>query len=140
MKINFFFIVFLLLVLISGCLKENKTDQGGIKKGDVVEKHGEIKNLEKFNEFIKNVNNGRKDKIRIVVYTIEGDPIFYTLNYDSKKINYTFDDSKDRYGGAGTQTTTCSKIESMKTENGLKYYLSKCSSKTSNSFDFRVPK
>jgi hypothetical protein len=42
---------------------------------DIVDSHGEITNIEKFMKLVENVNHGREDKIRVVRYTTEGDPI-----------------------------------------------------------------
>ncbi|PEZ07251.1 hypothetical protein CN326_08870 [Bacillus sp. AFS018417] len=41
-----------------------------------------------------------RNKVRIVNYTDEGDPIFQTLDYDGININYLFDDSNDKFGGS----------------------------------------
>jgi hypothetical protein len=57
-----------ILILILGC-SYNPSDE------DIVDSHGEITNIEKFMKFVENVNHGREDKIRVVRYTTEGDPI-----------------------------------------------------------------
>jgi hypothetical protein len=69
--------VFILLILISGC-SYNPSDE------DIVDSHGEITNLEKFMKFVENVNQGIEDKIRVVRYTIEGDPMLHDLDFDGK--------------------------------------------------------
>ncbi len=138
-----------LLIGLLGCQQNSESNnpkkpydsEEAIENGDVVNRHGEISNLEKFENFIKNVESGAKDKIRITMYTHEGDPIFDNLNYDGNKIQYTHDDSQDGYAGSekGIKSTSCSNIESRNNEDGVEYYLSECSSEVGNTFNFRIP-
>lgn len=134
-------------MMLLGCQQENETSKpkklyspDDVKKSDVVDRHGEISNIDIFETFIDNVWSGVKDEIRISVFTTEGDPIFYNLNYDGNKIQYTFDNSQDAYAGSakGKESTFCSNIESRNNENGVEYYLTECSSEVGNSFYFRV--
>lgn len=122
--------------------KKPYRSEEAIKNGDVVNIHGEISNLEKFESFIDNVGAKKKDNIRITIYTTEGDPIFFNLQYDGKNIQYTFDNSQDGFAGEdkGKQSTTCSKIEKKGADTGVEYYLSGCSSDVGNTFYFNVPK
>jgi hypothetical protein len=139
-KCIFVFSTILLSMILFGCQqKKPYYPAEAIKNGDIVNDHGEISNLDKFKQFMKNVNNGVKDKIRITSYTTEGDPIFDNLGYDGKKIKYTYDDSQDRYGGSGIKSATCSDIERTNYENGVEYHLSKCSSDIGHNFIFRLP-
>jgi hypothetical protein len=139
-KCLFVFSTILLSMILVGCQQKRPYDPAeAIKNGDVVNDHGEIGNLDKFKQFIKNVNNGVKDKIRITSYTTEGDPIFDSLDYNGKEIKYTYDDSQDKYGGSGIKSATCSDLEKTNNENRVEYYLSKCSSDIGHTFIFRVP-
>ncbi|MCL6586135.1 MAG: DUF4362 domain-containing protein [Anoxybacillus sp.] len=110
--------------------------------GDVVNLQGKISNLDKFERFVANVESGKKDKIRITMYTDEGDPIFRNLDYNGEKIQYTYDNSQDAFAGSdkGKQSTTCSKIEKKDIDKGVEYRLSGCSSEVGNTFYFRVEK
>ncbi|WP_233569490.1 DUF4362 domain-containing protein [Planomicrobium sp. Y74] len=113
-----------------------------IGNGDVVDIFGEITNLDKFEEFIENFEAGIEDEIRITLYTVEGDPVFYNLNFDGNKINYTYDDSQDGYAGAdkGAQSTSCSEITSENTDQGTMYSLKECaSSDVGSTFYFLIP-
>ncbi|WP_301107457.1 DUF4362 domain-containing protein [Sporosarcina sp.] len=113
-----------------------------VKDSDIVFEQEEItSNLDKLEEFIKNVENENEDKIRIVRRTIEGDPIFDTLDYNGESITYTHDDSHDKFGGSdkGTESGTCENLESKTSERGMKYYLTECSSETGKHFDFEIP-
>lgn len=74
------------------------TVETAVKRGDVVNVHGKQYNAEKLEKFIDNVKSGKKDKIRITTYTIEGDAITTDLEYTGKKIIYVFDNSRDHFG------------------------------------------
>lgn len=64
-----------------------------IKNGDVVNLHGKISNWERWEQFIKNVDQQKADQVRITSYTTEGDPIFEELVYNGNGIEYAYDDS-----------------------------------------------
>lgn len=139
----------LLTIILIGCQQETGANnpkkpyhsEEAIENGDVVNLHGEISNLERFENFLGNIKSGSKDEIRITNYTIEGDPIFYHLNYDGNKIQYTYDNSQDEYAGSGQgiKSTSCSNIETKNIEQGVvEYHLSGCSSEVGNTFNFHV--
>ncbi|PHA01503.1 hypothetical protein COE51_04185 [Bacillus pseudomycoides] len=98
------------------------------KKSDIVVKIGEASNLDKFQQFLAHVKSGRADKVRIVNYTDEGDPIFQTLDYDGANINYLFDDSNDKFGGShkGKKSDVCKGIMKEKSGEAVSYTLSEC--------------
>ena len=132
----------------SEIVKENEIDtpttsyspEEAIENGDVVNLHGEISNLQRFETFIEKVKHDAEDEIRITIYTVEGAPIFYNLHYDGSKIQYTYDNSQDGFAGSekGIESTSCSNIVSKSVENGVKYLLSECSSNVGDTFDFLV--
>lgn len=138
-----------LLIGLWGCQQSSEINnpkkpydsEEAIENGDVVNLYGKISNLDKFENFIKNVENGAKDEIRITMYTLEGDPIFDNLSYDGNKIQYTHDNLQDGYAGSGKgiKSTSCSNIESRNTEDGVEYYLGECSSEVGNTFNFLIP-
>ncbi|MFZ3579732.1 DUF4362 domain-containing protein [Virgibacillus sp. DJP39] len=113
-----------------------------VKEGDVtVNQGGEIRNLDKFKNFIENVENDDKDTVRIARYTTEGDPIFLTLEYNGENIKYTYDNSQDEYAGSDKRekSTTCANLVSSNNEDGIEYHLSDCYSDFGNYFDFNIP-
>ena len=69
-----------------------------INNGDIVNVHGDKYNTNKLDKFIENVKLGIEDNIKIVEFTYEGDPIITTLNYNSEKIEYIFDNTRDTFG------------------------------------------
>jgi hypothetical protein len=109
----------LLLILISGC-SYNPSEE------DIVDSHGDITNIEKFMKFVENVNQGREDKIRVVRYTIEGDPILHDLEYDGEIITSTTDTTRDEYGNGSVSTATCKSINVKETAETTDYILSGC--------------
>ncbi|WP_223701096.1 DUF4362 domain-containing protein [Sutcliffiella deserti] len=111
-----------------------------IENGDVVDLHGEISNLDRFEDFVESVENGVKDGIRITIYTDEGDPIYNNLDYDGNKIQYTYDNSQDGFAGSGqgVRSTFCSGIKAKENEDGVEYRLSGCSSDVGDTFYFVV--
>ena len=135
-------LILLFIILSSTLIACQQAEDQQVKDNDVVfSNDGEISNLDKLEEFIKNIEDGDEDKVRIVRYTIEGDPIFNTLDYNGENIKYTYDDSQDEYAGSnkGEKSTTCANLESRKTKDGVEYHLSDCSSDFGNYFDFQVP-
>ncbi|MEI4829971.1 DUF4362 domain-containing protein [Bacillus sp. FJAT-53711] len=121
---------------LAGCLSSVKTVENNQKHGkakvdkknDIVITMGEQSNLDKFQQFLTHVKSGKADKVRIVNYTDEGDPIFQTLNYDGININYLFDDSNDKFGGRhkGEKGDVCKGIMKEKSDEGVSYTLSEC--------------
>lgn len=56
-------------------------------------------NTERLQKYIDCVANKKKDKINIIEYTTEGDPITTQLKYNGKNIMVSIDSSKDKFGG-----------------------------------------
>lgn len=104
-KVLIILISFLMLISI-GCSKQNKstyndspyTYETAIKNGDVVAINGKQHNTEKLEQFLENVENDKKDKIRIVQYTTEGGAIITDLEYSGNKIKYAYDRTRDGFG------------------------------------------
>lgn len=127
------FLIMLVTIFLSAC--------NSVKDSDIVLEQEEIiTNSDKFEAFIENLKNGKKDNIRIVQRTTEGDPLFNTLDYNGQTITYTYDDSQDKFGGSNTglESGTCEHLESEKSEKGKRYYLTGCSSEVGEYFEFEV--
>jgi hypothetical protein len=143
----------ILIVMLTGCMKDSPVQEKvigfpkitdpfnadeAINNGDVVYVNGESFNTKKWRRFLRDLNREVPYKVRITQYSIEGAPIYYELTYDGTLIHYTYDNSKDIYGGpdAGRQSTSCKGINTMKTEDSHEgYVLTECdNSKIRNTF------
>ncbi|MGR3762833.1 DUF4362 domain-containing protein [Rossellomorea sp. NS-SX7] len=83
-----------------------------LKETDIVNTHGNVKNLDRFEEFYKNVKNGKKEHIRVVFYTDEGDPILHDISYDGGTVfKSVMDTRRDKFGKGNIHTSTCTSIE-----------------------------
>jgi hypothetical protein len=134
MKKWFFLILFLTLV-ISGCQtngQSNNNPDYEPESGDIVDKHGNISNLDKFNMFVDHIKQGEKDKIRIVHYTKEGDAILYDLDFDGRTIHSTFDSTRDEYGSGSIEINKCKLITVKGTDARTEYILEGCEQNSGN--------
>lgn len=93
---------------------------------DIVNMHGDITNINRFFTFLENVEQGQKDKIRVVSYTEEGDPILHDLNFDGEVIDSSKDTRRDNFGPGSIYTSTCKSIELEEKQERSDYTLSGC--------------
>lgn len=140
-KINIIFVLFISF-LIAGCqntenstikyLEGNNIPDYTPTSKDVIDMHGEIENEERFEEFLNNVEKGQKDSIRVVKYTVEGDPILYYFEYDGEIIKATTDTRRDKFGEGSINNTTCTSIEVVETTERTDYILEGCENTIDN--------
>ncbi|WP_107838138.1 DUF4362 domain-containing protein [Metasolibacillus meyeri] len=88
-----------------------------------------IDNVERFYAFFNNVENGKRDQVRIVEQTIEGKPIYVDVRYSNSKIDLKMDRSNDTYSDKKIVTTTCNQLNAIEVERRTDYYVSDCSDK-----------
>ncbi|RTQ92790.1 DUF4362 domain-containing protein [Lysinibacillus telephonicus] len=107
----------LLIVVLSACLNQDETVEGsseinvkGLENVDVLNSHGRIKGLENMTNFYENMQNGVPSELRIVHYTIEGDPIVTDLNYNGELLEVIDDTTRDKYGSGAIRHNNCSKL------------------------------
>ncbi|MDM5236755.1 DUF4362 domain-containing protein [Bacillus cereus] len=114
------------------------------KKNDVIAKRTGITNLDKFEKFVLNVEQEKVDKIRIVQYTHEGDPIFQTLEHSGKEMLYVLDNRQDQFAGnhKGLHEDSCKRIVKEPREVEVAYRLVDCTNEGGrNGYDLLyVPK
>ncbi|MGG0291381.1 DUF4362 domain-containing protein [Bacillus pacificus] len=131
----------LFLVSLVACSQPNITID---KKNDVIVKGEGTSNLDKFEQFVLNVDQGKVDKIKIVHYTHEGDPIFQTLGHNENDILYVSDNRKDQFAGdnKGLYRDSCKSIVKDQRESGITYRLIDCTNEDGrNGYDLLyVPK
>ena len=99
---------------------------------DIIDKLGEVTNLERFVDFLINVNGKLHDKIRIVSYTTEGGQILKDLVFDGNNIMYTIDSTRNYYGQQFVAATTCQSIEKTESSELTVYKINECEEELDN--------
>ncbi|WP_369901871.1 DUF4362 domain-containing protein [Bacillus manliponensis] len=112
----------LLVFSLIGCSKQSTVDE----KSDVIVKMEGIENIDTFKKFIANMKKGKENEVQIVHYTKEGDPIFETVKYNGKEIEYVKDNSQDKLGDKEIEFDTCRSMSEEKREDRTVYALTKC--------------
>lgn len=127
---GYFILTVILLTLLIGCsksLSNNEGEQFTPAQTDIVSEHDGIENLTRLKDFIQNVSKGKEDKIRVVSYTKEGDPIISDITFN-ETLEVKSDTTKDDYGDNTIKTHQCKTIEVIKNENNQdEYVLTGCS-------------
>lgn len=125
-------VFFLLCLLLAGCGEEENgpgSSDGSVDRPDmdqVVNTHGKVENADRLDGFVSHVDQGEKDRVQVVSYTIEGDPIYHTLEFDGTAIQFTLDSSKDQYGSGTVSSMACGSISKKVTERTVDYVLGGC--------------
>jgi hypothetical protein len=130
----------LVILLITGCTatEDDPADSssGGDTKyelnADVVNTHGGVEGLDNMENFYQQVQKGEEGNLRVLEYTIEGDPIITDLDYDGKQINVKFDTTRDEYGSGKVTTSTCDQLAREENPTNLSYYMTDCKGASSN--------
>ncbi|HJV16678.1 MAG TPA: DUF4362 domain-containing protein [Bacillales bacterium] len=60
--------------------------------------------------FYDNIQNGVRSDLRIVHYTIEGDPILTDLKYNGESLEVKYDTTRDKFGSGEIKTNSCSNM------------------------------
>ncbi|MBU9711576.1 DUF4362 domain-containing protein [Evansella tamaricis] len=82
----------------------------GVKNVDVLNTHGSIEGLERMVRFYGNVKGEVPSDLRVVHYTIEGDPIVTDLSYNGEMIEVKNDTTRDNFGSGSITTNNCGKL------------------------------
>ncbi|MCG7345194.1 DUF4362 domain-containing protein [Sporosarcina sp. ACRSL] len=98
-----------------------------VKDVDVVNTHGSIKGLESMQNFYDNLQNGISSDLRIVHYTIEGDPIVTDLKYKEDTVKVTYDSTRDKFGNGEIKTFTCTDLLEEINPTNTNYIATGCS-------------
>ncbi|MCD8510238.1 MAG: DUF4362 domain-containing protein [Bacillus sp. (in: Bacteria)] len=95
-------------------LEEPYTIDDALENGDVIGGTS-VQNIDRFYEFLTNIENGVADSIRITKFTEEGSPIYHRLVWNDR-IDYTADYTQDPFttdGPNSIQSTTCARLEKV---------------------------
>ncbi|MGG0668126.1 DUF4362 domain-containing protein [Lederbergia citrisecunda] len=98
-----------------------------VKNVDVANTHGSIEGLERMQNFYHNLQNGISSELRIVHYTIEGDPIVTDLNYKEDTVKVTYDSSRDNFGSGEITSVICSDLLEEVNPTNTSYIATGCS-------------
>ncbi|WEK55896.1 MAG: DUF4362 domain-containing protein [Candidatus Cohnella colombiensis] len=82
-----------------------------------------LENIERFYQLAK---EHKTTEIRVIQYTIEGDPIYYDMISDGSSVNLVIDNSEDAFGSPNIQKFNCSMLEKEETTTFTDYQLSEC--------------
>ncbi|KGX91526.1 DUF4362 domain-containing protein [Pontibacillus marinus] len=105
---------------------------------DVTAMHNRHEGLEYMNAYVKNYKT-LKD-LRLIRYTIEGDPIIYDVSYDEGLFSLTVDTTRDQFGNGSVETFQCQEINKNESLNETKYYLTQCDNHNANGDQFELLK
>jgi hypothetical protein len=97
-----------------------------VGKVDVLNTHGGIEGIEKMQRFYEDMKSGVPSDLRIVFYTIEGDPIVKDLNYNGKSLEVKYDTTRDAYGSGGIHTINCGKLVEELNPTNTSYIATDC--------------
>ncbi|MER2106062.1 MAG: DUF4362 domain-containing protein [Solibacillus sp.] len=102
-------LLFLLVftVLLAACQDENNGTVKGVENVDVVNHHNSIEGLESMIQFYDHVKNATPSNLRIVHYTIEGDPLVTDLRYGDAFLEVKDDTTRDNFANGAITTTIC---------------------------------
>lgn len=95
-------------------------------KDDIIDSNGRVENKARFDEFLNKVQQGEDDRIRVVRYTTEGDPILYDYEFKNNKIFAVIDTRRDGYGSREIIQITCASIKSNEEQESTSYVLDGC--------------
>ena len=98
-------ILFLVYVFGPSGLPRVYTLDMALKNRDYVSLHGTVCHADVFDAFFHSVQNGADAGVRIVDFTVEGDPIITSVAYKDARLTITRDTTRDRFG-APTVTRT----------------------------------
>lgn len=117
-----------ILVLSLGCssaptaLPEVYPIEMAAENGDYVDVHGSIYNEDVLTDFLEKADRGEDAFIRIVVYTVEGDPIIKEVSHTKDDFAVTIDNTRDQFGEPKIKANTYQNLLVYQDEeSGLEY-------------------
>lgn len=98
----------------------------GVEDVDVLNTHGGIEGIERMQRFYEDMKSGVAADLRIVFYTIEGDPIVKDLKYDGKSLEVKTDSTRDEYGSGEIETISCGQLIEEVNPTNTSYIAADC--------------
>jgi len=99
----------------------------GVEDVDVLNTHGGIEGLEKMQDFFEKLQKGIASDLRIVHYTIEGDPMVTDLTFNGDSLEVKHDFTRDAYGSGEVIINNCLKMIEEDNPTNLSYIAIDCS-------------
>jgi hypothetical protein len=99
----------------------------GVEDVDVLNTHGGIEGLERMQEFYEKLQKGIASDLRIVHYTIEGDPMITDLTFNGDSLEVKHDFTRDAYGSGEIIINSCLKMIEEDNSTNLSYTAIDCS-------------
>lgn len=124
MKKWFIFVIAMSLLIVSGCGNQWKSYVKPVNKNDTITYSlGGNVNTDRLQKFIDNVDKDKKDRVNLIRYTDEGDPIIIHLYFNGENIEIAIDSSNDRFSGQDKNRIYYKTIDGGKqlNKNLLKY-------------------
>ncbi|WP_239614231.1 DUF4362 domain-containing protein [Cohnella mopanensis] len=112
------------ITILSAC-SNDLSNRGSM--GDVIDIHGNVQHLDRMEQFIQHANQGEPASIRVVRYTIEGDPIYYDLSLKNGQIDFKYDTTEDKFGSGSITKSTCDNLTRKESATELAFVLTGCS-------------
>lgn len=138
-KLLYYFILMLLLASCNTQVNENGNGESqstgketpnlyvkGVDDVDVLNTHGGIEGIERVQRFYDDMKSGVPSDLRIVFYTIEGDPIVRDLKYNGESLEVKNDSSRDAYGSGEIRTIRCGQLIEEVNPTNTSYIATDC--------------
>lgn len=91
-------------------LPKEYASEAAAANGDYVNVHGQISNEDKLTAFLDAASAKKRAAVRMVQYTVEGDPIISDIIFDGGKFTVWYDTTRDAFG---EQKITQSEYQNM---------------------------
>ncbi|SES90272.1 DUF4362 domain-containing protein [Paenibacillus sp. NFR01] len=101
---------------------DSKLDHTIDEENDVILRLDTARNLGRLDDFM----DKKLGRLKVVHYSIEGDPIFDMLQYAAGRIKVTIDNTLDRFGTPKVRSFTCTQLERQESDTKQIYMLTGC--------------
>lgn len=121
----------------SAMIPENYTYEDAVLDKNLVIGHGKVEGKDYLTTFVGNSESGLVSFLRVVAYTIEGDPIIKDILFDGKTYYAVYDSSRDAFGGKDNTITKYEYqyLNTYEKDNKLVIYLANRNDITDEEFE-----
>ena len=95
-------------------------------KKQVIERLGQLENEELFEQFLKDIEAHNETILEMTRYTIEGDPIYWSIEYDGEQFAIEIDNREDAFGSKTVENYQCTKLDEAVTGSLIDYNFTDC--------------